>query len=191
MFKITQLMLNRKVNENKKNIGINSQCLQVKYDAETNTISTSNIRSTRYKKYVVELIKSNLAANNLVYNENQLELITIDDSCKYYEYKIEAQLDEEVAAYELKVEQEEDERDEKERRKKDKETERKKVLSQKKKELDEIFYEHWINKIKALKDLIPNTENHFTGKGRDKKYKSYFRKQTTLFFEAQEFYGRS
>jgi hypothetical protein len=115
----------------------------------------------------------------------------VDDSCKYYEYKIEAvKLDEEVAAYEKKVEQEEDKRDEKEKKNKEKESERKKILSQKKKELDDRFYLYWIETIKALKDLIPQTENHFKGRGRDKKYKAYFRKQTTLFFEAQEFYVR-
>jgi vacuolar-type H+-ATPase subunit H len=93
------------------------------------------------------------------------------------------EFDEEVSAFERKVEAEEDERDEKEKKKKEKETERKKVLSQKKKEIDDIFYGHWINKIKAFKALIPETENTLEGKGKDKKYKAEFRRQATLFLQ--------
>lgn len=86
--KITRYMLGRRVVESKNNIGYNSECMYVKYDKATKTIRTSNIRSTRFKKFVVEIIKTNLEDNNLVYNENQLELIVIDDTRKYYEYKI-------------------------------------------------------------------------------------------------------
>lgn len=90
--KITRYMLGRKVKESKNNIGYNSECMYVKYYKDTKSIRTSNIRSTRYKKFVVEIIKTNLEDNNLVYNENQLELIVIDDTRKYYEYKLEPKI---------------------------------------------------------------------------------------------------
>ncbi len=207
--KITRYMLGRKVKESKNNIGYNSQCMYVKYDAKDKVIRTSNIRSTRYKKFVVEIMKANLKDNNLEYNENQLELIVIDDTCKYYEYHLkpkskapeameevqdweleeaiaeaeaEAELDEEVAAYEAKVEAEEDERGLKEKKRKDKETERKRLNTVYRKRKDEAFYDEWSEKLTALKNLIPTTENNFKGKGKDKKFRAEYRRKGKLLF---------
>lgn len=86
--KITRYMLNRRVKENRKNIGFNSECMYVKYYKETKTIRSTNVRSTRYKKFFIEIIKKNLEDNKLIYNSENVSVVVIDDTCKYFEYQI-------------------------------------------------------------------------------------------------------
>ena len=142
------------------------------------------------KKEQEELI-SIINATNQFYNP---QILSIDGTSNYDtiivaknknsddEYELEAQLDEEVAAYEAKVETEEDERDEKERIATQKESKRKMLLKVYRKRKDNAFYDEWSEKLEALKNLIPTTENHFKGKGRDKKFKAEYRRQGKLLF---------